>query len=83
MTGLLESYDKLRRLEDQLRTLRVRLEATRRYLGTAGSNISLGEARLERLRGRYSATLAAMRLARREAHRRLGLSAPADHQNVA
>jgi outer membrane protein TolC len=83
LSSLLESYHQLRRLQDQLRTLRLRLDDARRYLNTAGSNEHLGQAQLDRVRARYSATLAGLRLARREAHRRLGLTAPADHQHVA
>ena len=83
LTGLLESYNELRRLEDQLRTLRSRLDVARRYLGTAAGNQHLRQAQLERIRTRYSATLTGLRAARREAHRRLGLTAPTDQHNVA
>ncbi len=83
LTALLESYNELRRLQDQLRTLHLRLEDARRYVAMPGSNPHLGQAQVERMRARYSATLTGLRLARREAHRRLGLPAPTDHQHVA
>jgi hypothetical protein len=83
LSDLIDSYHELRRLEDQLRNLRTRLDVARRYVDTAGSNRHLGQAQLERTRARCSATLAGLRIARREAHRRLGLTAPADQQHVA
>lgn len=83
LTGLLESYDELARWQQQLRTLRHRLGEARCYLAAPGSNPHLGRAQLERVRARYAATLAGLRAARREAHRRLGLAAPTGRQGMA
>lgn len=75
LTGLLESYDELRQWQERLTALRHQAEQVRGYLAMPGSNRALGQARLDRLREQYSAALAGLRFTRREAHRRLGLTA--------
>lgn len=83
LTGLLESYHQLRGLQRRLHILRHRLDEARCYLATPGGNRHLGQVQLERVRARYSATLAGLRAARHEAHHRLGLTGPTDRQGLA
>jgi hypothetical protein len=83
LAALLESHDELDRLQGRLRTLGQRFQQARAYLAAPDANRHLALARIEQIRAQHSATLAALRGARREAHRRLGLAPAADRHHAA
>lgn len=74
---LFETCGRMTEIQDQIRDLDARLEATRIYFGAVGANLSLARGFHERLMVKRRDAAARLRDVRRRAHERLGLVAPA------
>jgi hypothetical protein len=74
---LIKAHGRMTELQDQIRALDDRLEAALAYSGAAGANLALARGLHDRLMARRRDAATRLRDARRRAHERLRLVAPA------